>query len=240
MDWLAHGAVLNIHIRIRPEAGGKLAEEMRDGSVDLALDYFAQRDSSFHNECVITEDLLTLSRLDHPQVKERLSLETYHVVRHVGLTPRTDAMPLIDLALSKRGLRRHIAVEVPHFLSMPLMVQASNPVRMPKRMAHLYADHFRLKAHAVPLRVPDFPIFLIWHSSADNDPAHRWLRDNLMEFCQRLERATRQPARLGERRVAITASAHEAMRLATESERLVSTMGTCMPSTRPAHSAPAM
>ena len=160
---------------------------MRDGSVDLALDYFAQRDSSFHSECVITEDLLTLSRLDHPQVKERLSLETYLSLRHVVLTPRTDAMPLIDLALSKRGLRRHIAVEVPHFLSMPLMVQASNMLcTLPKRMAHLYADHFRLKAHAVPLRVPNFPIFLIWHSSADNDPAHRWLRDNLMEFCQRL------------------------------------------------------
>ena len=40
--------------------------------------------------------------------------------------------------------------------------------------------------------------------------------------------------------LASTASAQEAMRLATESERLVSTMGTRMPSTRPAHSALAM
>lgn len=186
VDWLGQVAP-GIRIRIRPEPGEKLTEELRAGAVDLSLDYFSQRAPGFHNECVMTETLLTLTRVDHPQAKERMTLESYLMLRHVVLTPRTGATPIIDAALAKRGLRRQIAVEVPHFMSMPLMVQASNMTcTLPKRMAHLYADHFRLKAHPVPLRVPNFPVFLIWHKSADADPAHEWLRSNLMEFCQRL------------------------------------------------------
>ena len=186
VDWLARLAP-NIQIRVRPEPGGRLTEEMRDGVVDLSLDYFAVGDTSFHNECVLTESLLTLSRTEHPQVRERLSLETFLALRHVMLTPRVGTKPMIDLALSKRGLRRHIAVEVPRFLSMPLFVQGSDMLcTLPKRMAYLYADHFRLRPHAVPVRTPDFPIFLIWHSSADADPAHQWLRHHLKEVCKRL------------------------------------------------------
>jgi DNA-binding transcriptional LysR family regulator len=186
MDWLSQVAP-HIKIRIRPERAATLADELRDGAVDLSLDYFAQRHPSFRSECVLTEGLLTLARTDHPVVKDRLSLDTYLSLRHVVLTPHEGATPMIDLALSKRGLQRDIAVEVPHFLSMPLLVQASNMLcTLPKRMAYLYADHFRVKAHPLPLRVPDFPVFLIWHGSAEADPAHQWLRENLTEFCRRL------------------------------------------------------
>lgn len=186
VDWLSQAAP-HIQIRIRPERAAQLADELRDGAVDLSLDYFAQRHPNFRSECLLTESLLTLARADHPSIKDRLTLDTYLSQRHVVLTPHAGAMPMIDLALSKRGLQRDIAVEVPHFLSMPLLVQASNMLcTLPKRMAYLYADHFRVTAHTLPLRVPDFPVFLIWHGSADADPAHQWLRKQLAEFCQRL------------------------------------------------------
>lgn len=186
LDWLAQSAP-HLRIQVRPETGGQLGDAMKEGRVDLSLDYFVQRDPSFRNECVLTDGLLTLSRRDHPLVGERLSLEQYLTLRHVALIPRAEAMPMIDLALAKRGLRRHVAVEVPHFLSMPLLVQATEFLcTLPKRMAHLYADHFRLRTHALPLRVPNFPIYLTWHRSADDDPAHFWLRSHLIDFCKRL------------------------------------------------------
>lgn len=186
VDWLAKVAP-RIRVRIRPEPSSPLKAELRDGNVDLALDYFALQDASYRNKCVLTETLLSLSRLDHPDVTEKLSLETFLAQRHVALAPRTSAVPMIDLALSKRGLQRQIAVTVPHFLSMPLMVQTSDMIcTLPRRMAHLYVDHFRLKSHAVPIRIPQFPLYLIWHESADLDTSHQWFRNHLIEFCQRL------------------------------------------------------
>lgn len=186
LEWLSKVAP-HIRIKIRPEPSAALKAALRDGEVDLALDYFAMRDASFHSECVLTETLLSLSRQNHPVVGERLSLDAYLAQRHVVLAPRTDTMPMIDLALSKRGLQRQIAVTVPHFLSMPVIVQSSDLIcTLPRRMAHLYADHFDLKSHAVPLRIPRFPIYLIWHESADSDAGHNWFRNCLIDFCGRL------------------------------------------------------
>ena len=94
---------------------------------------------------------------------------------------------MIDLALAKRGLQRRIAVSVPHFISMPLMVRSSDMIcTLPRRMATLYADHFRLRAQAVPLRLPQFPVYLLWHESLHQDPGHHWFRTHLTDFCQRL------------------------------------------------------
>lgn len=186
LDWLAQVAPM-VSVKVRPEPGIHLTSEMRDGQVDLALDYFIHRDPAFHSTCVMTDGLLSLAQRNHRQLNSTLTLEEYLDVHHIALTPRSGSMPMIDLALAKRGLRRHVAVEVPHFQSMPLLVRNTQLIcTLPRRMAHLYAETFQLQTHAVPLRVPNFPIYLIWHASVDADPAHAWLRQNLISFCQRL------------------------------------------------------
>ena len=186
IDWLAKTAP-QVRINIRPEPSAQLEGELRDGTVDLALDYFALPQAGYESQCLMIESLLSLSRKDHPAIGEQLSLDTYLKLRHIALTPRTRTTPMIDLALSKRGMKRTISVTVPHFQSMPVMVQTSDMIcTMPRRMANLYADHFRLKVHTVPLRIPEFPVYLIWHDSLEEDTGHRWLRNNLIEFSQRL------------------------------------------------------
>lgn len=186
VDWLANAAP-GVRIVIRPEPSALLKEAMRDGSVDLALDYFVLPDSGFNNKCVLTETLVSLTRQDHPEIGERLSLESYLEQRHVVIAPRGRTAPMIDRALSKRGMKRKISLTVPHFLSMPTVVQSSNMIcTLPRRMAYKYADHFRLKVHAVPVDTPEFPIFLIWHHSFDADPGHQWLRNHLIGLCQSL------------------------------------------------------
>lgn len=185
-DWLSEMAP-SIRLTIRPEPGTLLKTELRDGRVDLAFDYFALQEPAYENRSVLTEDLLCLARRGHPGLSGELTLETYLTLRHVVLAPRASSRPMIDLALAKRGLQRKIAVTVPHFLSMPLLVQMSDMVcTLPRRMANLYADHFQLTAHEVPVRTPRFPVFLFWHESMNRDPGHEWLRNHLMGFCQRL------------------------------------------------------
>jgi DNA-binding transcriptional LysR family regulator len=184
--WLSEVAP-RIRIHIRTDGGAPLRAELREGQVDLALDYFPVGDAGFSSTCVITETLMTLSRRDHPLLGERLSLEQYVALSHVVLRAPSNQRPMIDLALAKRGLQRRITVWVPRFISMPLIVQASDMIgTLPRRMATLYADHFRLKAYTVPLRVPQFPVYLIWHESLEPDAGHRWFRQHLIDFCQRL------------------------------------------------------
>jgi len=182
IQWLS-GVAPGVRIRIRPEPSAQLKAELRDGSADLALDYFPSSDPAHRSQCVLTETLLSLSRRDHPAGLDPLSLEQYLALHHVVLSGPSNARPMIDLALSKRGLQRHIAVAVPHFISMPVIVQATDMIcTLPRRMALLFADSFRLRLHAVPLRIPEFPVYLIWHESVETDAGHRWFRNHLMEF----------------------------------------------------------
>lgn len=186
MDWLAATAP-DVRITIRPEPSNSLKDAMRDGQVDLALDYFVLSDHGFNNKCVLTESLVSLTRQDHPGIGERLSLDAYLEQRHVVVMPRARTQPMIDLALSKRGLKRKISLVVPHFMSMPAVVQTSSMIcTLPRRMAYLYSDHFRLKVHTVPVHTPEFPVYLIWHDSFDADPGHQWLRNHLIGLCASL------------------------------------------------------
>jgi len=186
IDWLAKTAP-QVRINIRLEPSSQLEGELHDGTVDLALDYFPLTHPAYESHCLLTENLLTLSRRDHPTIHGQLSLDSYLKARHIALTPRAKTTSMIDLALSKRGLKRTISVRVPHFQSMPVMVQTSDMIcTLPRRMANLYADHFHLKVHTVPLRIPEFPVYLIWHGSLDGDAGHRWLRNHLIEFSERL------------------------------------------------------
>jgi len=186
IQWLAEVAP-GLRIRIRAEVSAAVKSELRDGTIDLALDYFPLQEARFVNQCVLTETLMCLSRRDHPGLGERLTLDSYLALRHVVLGTPSNSRPMIDLALSKRGLQRQIAVTVPHFISMPAMVRGTDMLcTLPRRMAQRYADHFRLKSHVLPLRVPQFPVYLICHESQAADAGHQWLRGHLVEFCKRL------------------------------------------------------
>ena len=186
IHWLAKAAP-GVRIRIRAEVSAMVKNELRDGLIDLALDYFPLQGASFSNHCVLTETLMCLSRRDHPDLTGPMTLETYLAMRHIVLGTPSNARPMIDLALSKRGLQRQIAVTVPHFISMPAMVQSSDMIcTVPRRMALLYADNFRLKSHPLPVRVPHFPVYLVCHASQTADAGHQWLRKHLVDFCRRL------------------------------------------------------
>lgn len=183
MDWLMAVAP-HIRIDIRAEHGNQIKEEMKEGRIDFALDYFKSPDGRFTSQHLMNDSLVSLVRQDHPHAGEYLSLNDYLALPHVILAQKK---PWIDAALKKKGMARNIAMQVPHFLSMPLIVQKTGLIcTLPKRMAHVYADSFRVKVLKTPIAFQPFPIFSIWHESMENDPGHRWLRNAFYELCQRL------------------------------------------------------
>ncbi|TCT08976.1 LysR family transcriptional regulator [Paralcaligenes ureilyticus] len=182
-DWIMKVAP-HIRIDIRAEHGSQIREEVKEGRIDFALDYFKIPDDKFTSRHLMNDSLVSLVRRDHPSVGEHLSLSDYLTLPHVVMTQRN---AWIDMALKKEGMKRNIAMRVPHFLSMPLIVQKTDLIcTLPKRMAHVYADSFRVRVLKTPLVLQPFPIYSIWHESMENDPGHRWLREAFYDLCQRL------------------------------------------------------
>jgi len=190
MNWLTQTAP-GVRVRIRRDPlGAALSKKLSDGSVDLAIRYFRQRDGELQAKMLIEEEFVSMVRQDHPAIGDSMSLAQYLALPHVvfGRLGRQGIRnSIVDRELRRLGLTRHIALQVPGFQSMPIIVQNTDFVcTLPRRMAQAYAHQLRLKTLKTPLDLPSLPLYMVWSKSMDRDPAHQWLRNSIYELCRRL------------------------------------------------------
>ena len=94
------------------------------------------------------------------------------------MSPQGDGTSVVDAALRARKLSRRVVLRVPHFLSAPLVVAASDAIiTMPERVARALARGHGLVVREPPLPLPGFAISAFWHARNDEDAAHAWLRE---------------------------------------------------------------
>jgi len=189
MDWLMQTAPA-VQIRIRSEPGKSLIRKLREGRIALATRHGHPNDSELHVQHLLDDEFVSMVRHDHPTVGDTLTLEQYLTLPHVvfgRLGRKGIRNSLVDTELRRLGVKRKIALQVPGFQSMPVIVRNTNFIcTMPRRMAQIYADHFQLKKLKTPIDLPPLPLYLVWSKSMDSDPEHEWLRKSFCEICRRL------------------------------------------------------
>lgn len=148
------------------------------------------------------DDFSCFCRADHPALAERrarrgsksavaepLSLEVYAALSHVLVSPRGEGPGLVDELLAKQGLRRRVALRIPHFFSALSIVEKSDLIlTAPTSLGLLSASRSKVVTLPAPLRLPAHTIALLWHERFTNEPGHAWLRDVLAEVTQRFAR----------------------------------------------------
>ena len=55
---------------------------------------------------------------------------------------------------------------------------------MPERYAQVANQQFKNQVLPFPTELPPFDVYLYWHANVDNDPANRWLREQVMQSLQ--------------------------------------------------------
>lgn len=80
------------------------------------------------------------------------------------------------------GQDRHVVLRVPHFLAGAMPVADSDMIlTLPSRLARRLADRLPLALLALPLRVAPLAPAMIWHERFHGDPAHAWVRQQLVD-----------------------------------------------------------
>jgi len=157
------------------------------GEMDLAFGYFPNLPKRLRQAHLFTEHLECAVRKDHPTVKSRLTLEQYLRLPHLFVSTRQRS-GVVDEALARMGRSRRISVSVPHFLVAPYIIVESDVIMtVNSRIARTYARTMPIRVFPPPLKLPDFPISMVWHPRSDKDAAHEWLRARLAEVCRGLE-----------------------------------------------------
>jgi DNA-binding transcriptional LysR family regulator len=123
-------------------------------------------------------------RRGHPLAKEKISLEEYLSLSHIHISSRRSGLGYIDLSLGKMGIQRKVVLRSQHYLMASTVLHGTDlAITVPERFAR------RQDLHYVDLPVHDVPSLethLYWHESTDQDPANRWMREQIIEICQQV------------------------------------------------------
>lgn len=186
MNWLSQSAP-GVRVRIATERASAAIEQVRRGRVDFAFDYIPLEGNELEAQHLLSEPRVVMSRRDHPRVADGLSLETYLSLQHVAFNRSAPGAAIVALALKRLGHERDIAMEVPHYLSIPaVLLQTDYVATVPRRVAVALAEHYDLRMVKLPFEVADLPIYMSWNRTNTAVPAHRWFRERVVALCARL------------------------------------------------------
>jgi DNA-binding transcriptional LysR family regulator len=168
-------------------------KELAAGRLDFAVDAPLNTDPQVRHVKLMEDNYVCAMRRGHPLAnKAAISLDDYLSVAHIHISSRRSGLGYVDLALGKMGIQRKIALRSQHYLMASQVLQQTDMVMtVPERFAR------RNDLHFVYLPVNDVPTVethLYWHESTDQDPANRWMREQIIELCQLV---TAQERKLG-------------------------------------------
>jgi DNA-binding transcriptional LysR family regulator len=126
------------------------------------------------------EQLACVVRRGHP-APAKPSLRDYarldHLVVSPTAVPASEPQGYIDSVLGKKGLRRRVALTVPHFLVAPFVVASSDLIlTAPIRLLDPFAKLLRLRRIELPVKLGGYKLSQVWAGRSSDDEAHRWLR----------------------------------------------------------------
>jgi DNA-binding transcriptional LysR family regulator len=180
----APGIVLTFDTVSRPL---DLEDSLRDGVVDLAIDWLPVQLGPFVNSKLFDDRLVLLARRDHPQVNGGITVEELRQAELVSIHHRRkiDYEPEAIGELRKLGVR--VAVRVSELLEIPTLVASTDLVGVfAASMGPLMEQRLGLQVLPLPLELPSVPIYVIWHETRRHDAAHFWLREVVAEELGRL------------------------------------------------------
>jgi DNA-binding transcriptional LysR family regulator len=186
MDWIA-GVAPGISIKAKFLDEDHLLTDLINGTTDLAIGYITSLNPpQFNSQTLMKEEFVSIVRVDHPEIKNTLTLKQFVSTPHVVTRPRTGENT-IDELLRHKGEKRFIALQVPNFLSIPAIIASTDNIStIPLRVAQIYSKMMGLKVLKPPVQPGTREIKQYWVPSRESSPAHTWLRRSLEEICRNL------------------------------------------------------
>ncbi len=163
----------------------EMTKELAAGRLDFAVDAPLNTDPQVRHVKLMADKYVCAMRKGHALAsREVFKLEDYLALSHIHISSRRSGLGYVDLALGKMGIQRKVALRSQHYLMASQVLQQTDMVMtVPERFAKRHdLRYFPLPVHDVPA----VETHLYWHESTDQDPANRWMREQIIELCQQV------------------------------------------------------
>jgi DNA-binding transcriptional LysR family regulator len=168
-------------------SAAKTAEALESGRLDLAISAGLEHSGGLASQTVFQDRLVCVVSRTHPEADRPLTLERFVALDFLNVSINPVDHGLVDTMLANLSCTRRIALNVPHWLVVPNMLDAlPYAVIMSERHAQSLGDR-RLVIHELPLPVEPVTWSLYWHRRHDASNAHAWLRNCIAEVAETLD-----------------------------------------------------
>ena len=166
-----------VALRIIPSDVPSL-EMLRDGVCDLAISPRPPEGSDIVQRRLFEDRYIVY--FDASVRTAPASLKEYLAADHITVVYEPRRTLHLDRTLEARGLHRRFALMVPGFGALPALLRDSPLLAT---APSLLADRFLagFGTSEVPTACPALPMYLIWHRRHQDDAAHRWLREQVVQ-----------------------------------------------------------
>ena len=191
-DYGAHSLMPPVIERLRREAPGitlemipwqeHFTDNLDTLDIDIATCTISTAPSAVHGRGIGTDTFVCIVSESHPLASAELTLEAYANSDHALITMGGSPKSPIDYLLEAEGLKRRIALRVPHFVAaLALVANTDLLLTVPYGLARSFADHYRLKILPLPLKQAEFTYSIIWHERHIKEQSHIWFRQMIFE-----------------------------------------------------------
>jgi DNA-binding transcriptional LysR family regulator len=172
--------------RVRLEAVALDVEDISGalaaGALDLAVGFLPALGPPVRRQALFRDPYVCLMRADHPAIGKTLTRKKFLEASHALVSYR-GGHRVIEEALERAGLARRIALRVPHFTVVPMVLERSDLILiLPLRVARVYEKRGNFKSLPPPVPIPPADVAVHWHERFEADPGNRWLRDLVVEL----------------------------------------------------------
>lgn len=180
-----HKLAPNVRIESLLARRRETAKELATGHLDFAIDIPLNSDPQLLHTKLLEDRYVCAMRKGHPlAAHKKITLDQYLATQQIHISSRRSGLGPVDLALGKMGLQRTIVLRSQHYLMAHTVLQNTDlTITAPAR----FVEHHDLHSVELPLtNLAPIESHLFWHASADQDPANRWMREQLLLVAQSL------------------------------------------------------
>ncbi|TRX75751.1 LysR substrate-binding domain-containing protein [Pseudomonas mangiferae] len=153
-----------------------------DGEIDMAMGVFPSRaPDELRMRTLFVEHFACLADASTLPETGMLDREAWLARPHVLVAMRAGADNEIDRTLGREGMRRRIAVLLPHWgVANELIAGTDLILTVARRSLGAIGSDPRVRVFDLPFPIEPFDFKLIWHQRREGDPAYNWLRQVIM------------------------------------------------------------
>ena len=157
-----------------------IADALASGALDLAVGFLPGLGPPVRRRALFRDPYRCLMRADHPI--RTLTKRKFLGASHALVTYR-GGHRVVEEALERAGLARRIALRLPHFTVVPMVLERTDLIcTLPARVARVFERRGKLKSLPPPVPIPVADVAVHWHERFETDQGNRWLREQIVQL----------------------------------------------------------